>query len=254
MNKLNAKYEMIPVNDLKIDKYQRTLEMVRAKKFAGEFDIKKVGVIIVSEREGNYYVIDGQHRTFTAKLAGVQTLMCQVLQGLTYEEEAKLFKEINTTGKKIGKADIFKADVEANDKDALEIVAITKNLGLRICKTSGDNSISAVGTITSLYKKHGREHFKETLTLIKNTWNGGTYSLNNKMLSGISEFIKVYKNEPNFSKDIFVRQLQKVDPVVIIREANNDYSSTNQDMKITNVVFKYYNARLRNRLVNRHYN
>jgi hypothetical protein len=246
----NAKYEIIQVEKLMLGGYQRAIDTARAMKYANEFDINKAGVIIVSERNGNYYIIDGQHRTFAAKLAKVEHLMCQVLIGLTYQQEAKLFKEINTTGKKPNAADIFKSEVESQDDKALEIRNIIIGEGFRIGNSNTFNTISAIGTINRVYKNYGSETMKQALSIIRQAWNGEIESTHNMIIEGIAKFISIYNGA--FDQDTLVKQIEKVKAIVLIREAKANVSQTQTAMKMVDTLYRYYNIRLRTKLKNMH--
>jgi hypothetical protein len=253
---IKTSYQFLLVKDLRLGNYQRKLDMIRVKKMAAEFDKTLVGTITVSKRDGQHYVIDGQHRVILAKTVGIKGLMSLVYEGLTYEEEAEYFNRLNNANgeqKRLRKTDIFRARVEAKEVIAIDIKNIIESLGLRISESSANNTISAIGTIEKIYQKYGGQGLKNTLQLSKNTWNGERCSLNNMVLEGIAEFLNIYTAQPNFSVDTFVNQLSKVDPVKVLREAKGDNSTNSSNVKMLNTLFKYYNLRLRKKLDNKHY-
>ena len=253
---IKTSYRFLPTKDLKLGNYQRKVDMVRIKKMADEFDETLIGTITVSSRNGFYYVIDGQHRVMLAKTKGLNGLMALVYEGLTYEEEATYFNRLNNANgeqKRLRKTDIFKASVEAKDIVAVDIKNIIESLGFRISEASGTNAITAIGTIEKIYRKCGAQELKDTLKLLKDTWNGERYSLNNMMLDGITEFLSIYTGQPNFSTSVFISQLSKIDPKKIHREAQGDTTTNNSNVKIMNTLFKYYNVKLRKKLENKHY-
>ena len=254
---VKTNYEFIPIDKLQIDKYQRTVKMQKVRAMAEKFDETLLGTITVSRREGKIFVIDGQHRVLLAKLMNLDGLMALVYEGLAYEEEAKYFNKLNgANGEQIrlSTSDIFDANVEAKDKTSLEIKEIVESVNFKIAKASGNNNIVAINTIIKIYKKHGGNHLFTLLKLIRDTWGGESNSLNNLILSGVSEFLKVYITETNFSTATFVRQLSKVDPIKIIRESKADTTTDKTNVKTMNSLFKYYNYNLKsNRLTNEHY-
>jgi hypothetical protein len=60
-------------------------------------------------------IIDGQNRTLAAKFRGIDSLMCQVFHGLTYEEEARLFVEYNRNRLPLKTVDLVNGLKEAKD-------------------------------------------------------------------------------------------------------------------------------------------
>lgn len=253
---VKTSYHYLQTKDLRLGNYQRKVDMTKVKKMADEFDETLIGTITVSKREGLYFVIDGQHRVMLAKTLGIDGLMSLVYEGLTYEEEANYFNRLNNANgeqKRLRRTDIFNASVEAKDPKSTDIKNIIEGLGFRISEASGDNIITAIGTIEKIYKKYGGEGLKETLKISKDTWNGERYSLNNMVLDGMAEFLNIYDKEPNFDKKTFITQLSKVAPIKIQREAKGDMSTNSSNVKIMNTLLKYYNLRLRKRLMNKHY-
>lgn len=56
-------FEILPLDRLFLETYQRTLNPQKVKRIVREFDPSKLGVLMISERpDGRYAVIDGQHR------------------------------------------------------------------------------------------------------------------------------------------------------------------------------------------------
>lgn len=254
MNKsTRVTYEMLPIKDLKLGNYQRDLDMTRCKSYAADFNINMMGTIMISEREGTYYIIDGQHRVIVANLVNQNEVFCQIIKGMTYEEEAILFGKLNTKIKHLSTTSLFNSGVEGKKAEETEIAAILKGVGFKVGRTKADDTIIAILAINTVYRKYGKKHLFETLALIKNIWNGKADSLNNKIITGVSEFIKIYKNEIGFTTKIFVNQLRKVDPVVLVREATAVTSTNKKDIKMVTIMFKYYNTRLRNKMVGKHY-
>ena len=246
-------HETLLTKDLKLGDYQRDLDMTRCKSYAADFNIDMMGTIMVSEREGAYYVIDGQHRVIVANLVKLDTVFCQVIKGMTYEEEAILFGKLNTKIKHLSTTSIFKAGVEGKKSEETEIAKILKNVGFKVGRAKADNTVVAILALNKVYRKYGSKHLFETLVLIKDIWNGKADSLNNKIITGVSEFIQIYKNENEFTSKVFVKQLKKVDPIMLVREAKTVISTNRTDIKMVTILFKYYNNRLRNKMVGKHY-
>lgn len=253
-NSVEQGYQLVNVRDLMLGDYQKPLNTAWIKENAQKFDINRLGTILVSYRDGQYYIVDGQHRTMLAKRNGVSQLMAFVHVKLTYEEEAELFIATNTVRTRPTPLDVFNAKVEAKDKDAVEIKNIVESVGFIIKNGSAKNYISAITEVQKIYKKYGAFHLSQLLSITKETWNGEIYSLNNFMLRGLSEFIKIYEDNDNFDLKTFTNQLSKVDPKRAVAEAKADLTTDKTAVKMMNTLFKYYNKGLRNRkLENKHF-
>jgi len=243
-------YEMITVDKLKTEDYQRGLNTGFAKSIAAEWDVNKAGVIVASYRDGVYRVIDGQHRVYAARIKGVLVLMCMVRHGLSHEQESELFIALNKRRKGLLAYDYYNASLIAKQGEALNINAIATKNGFTVSRGSADKCIQAIGSLNTIYKKYGDNHLDKTLHIVGLIWGGEVKSLNKTILIGMAEFIKIYGDD--IKEDLLVKQLGKVAPVKIVREAEADSNNVSKSTKIMNVLFKYYNAKLRNRLTNKH--
>lgn len=95
------KYTEIPVGLLEPSpEFQRPVRG-HEKKIAANWDYDKCGDLLVSYRDGHFYIIDGQHRWLAATSIGVKELPCRIYENLTIEDEARLFVE-QTEGIHIG--------------------------------------------------------------------------------------------------------------------------------------------------------
>lgn len=261
-NSIKTSYQVIKVNELRLGTYQRNINMKKIKTMAKEFDEKLLGTITVSKRtikvngKGivQYFIVDGQHRVVLAKTVGIKELMALVYEGLTFEEEAKLFVEINRSPIKPTQIDIFNAMVEAKDPKALDIKFIVEKLGFRIFSTSGTNCLAAINAIEKIYNKYGNIHLYNTLKLIKDTWYGESNSLSSLMLTGVSEFIKIYSGQNNFNESTFINQLSKVTAKKVIADSKDDKTTNKVAVRTMNTLFMHYNKSLRTKkLENKHF-
>lgn len=253
-NSAKTSYQLINVRDLMLGDYQRSIRTSWIKDKAQNFEAGLLGTITVSQRNGQYYIVDGQHRTILARKNGMNELMALVYEGLKYEEEAELFYKLNTAINRATPLDAFNAKVEARDKDAVEIKNIVESVGFVVRGGSIKNYVSAIGEVQRIHKKYGAFHLSQLLSAIKQAWDGEPYSLNNYMLRGLSEFIKIYENEDDFSIKTLVNQLSKVDPKRAVAEAKADLTTDKRTVKMMNTLFKYYNKSLRTkRLENKHF-
>jgi hypothetical protein len=253
MKNLNTKitYEMVPVDLLNIDTYQRNLNPGWVMEIANDFDMAKAGVPVASLRNGIYHVIDGQHRLSAARIAGVPMLMCQIIHDVTHEGSATLFKDLNKNRKRTSPYDNHRAGVEAKDPDSLGLEDVVNKNGIDISRGRGENRINAVQTIVDIYKKYGYDHLDITLRLIKATWDGESISFKEDMINGVSAFVNIYKDD--IKENVFIAKLQTVGIVRIERTVADNCSARSRDMKIVHVLFGYYNLFLRkNKLTDKH--
>lgn len=246
----NQHYEELPVNELFIAKYNRPVRNDVAKAWGNNFDMRLVGSIIVSHRDGAYYIMDGQHRVQAAKIKGVKTLPCIVHEKLTYQEEADLFVELNKQRHGLLVFDIFNGQREAGDMDAIEMQKAVESTGYAINRGSGTMKIQAIQVLMKIYKIDGPEMIADVLTVIKDAWGGEKTANSRLILLGLWRFMGVYKNA--YGRQRLVSVLTKVKPGYVIGSARGDVTPGRSDMtKAAMVVLNLYNKGLANKMSSR---
>lgn len=243
---MNITYEKIKIADLKIEKYNRPVNISHAKKIAAFFNEKIFGLVVVSERNGKYIVLDGQHRTVAATLLGIKEVMCMVFHGLTYEEEARIVVESNNGRKAFTTADKMNALKEANDPDTIRLYAIVGMNGLEISSNCGYKKIPGISTIRSIYFKSGPEALDATLRIITDVWGGDQYSLKHTMIDGMNTFLCTYNSKIDTKR--LISKLQNCTSKSILAEADGDMSGGCKKVRVARAICRQYNKNAQIRL------
>src|SRR5579872_2634496 len=162
--------EWLSVSDIGIDMaYQRLPALGKIKAISAHFDQNAVGVLIVSLRDnGQFIIIDGQHRLEAMKKQGITHAECKVIQGLTREQEAEIYISCNTVRKNPDALDVFRARLVTQDPVALAINSVVEKCGLRIQFNlhhsrggkRAPKSLWAVTALEDIYKR-GKEPLLE---------------------------------------------------------------------------------------------
>lgn len=155
----------LPVDELYVDiRYQREkLDLKVLKQLYEEFTVKKFGPILVSVREGLYYVIDGQHRAIALSALGSEYILCAVINAGGRKEEADIFSsQVNRA--RLKPFDFYRAMVEAHDPLHVEI---HKWLQANNFQIKGTSHPRAIRFVTSFIKRWERdtEACKESILL-----------------------------------------------------------------------------------------
>lgn len=211
----------IPIDNLKFPAYQRELKMSKVNKIANNFMPDIVGIGLVSFRGGDFNCLDSQHRVMAMKKLGYTEILCQVLTGLTYEEECLRFNVLNTGRTQLTANQIFHCRVEGKDKDAVELVKLFNKYRFDYNKNSGtksDNLIGAVSKFVKMQKTYGNEMVEQVLRVIRNAWYGDKNSLSSAIITGLSTFLA---ENNNVDEMVLVKALEKVVPSILIASANN---------------------------------
>lgn len=175
--------ELLPLGKLQIDRrvQRQAINKGHANKIAREFDPAGFRYLTVSRRDnGTYAVVDGQHRMAALMILGHgegTPVPCDVRHGLTLQQEAALFRLLNTMRKPMP-LDAFLVRVVEGDPAANDINRIVGNAGWQVGTTSTGH-ITAVDALERVYtgrsmrqspKGPKPEALLATLQIISSAW------------------------------------------------------------------------------------
>ena len=113
--------------------YQRDVVQEKVKTFTATWSWIALAAIVVGKRNGNYWVIDGQHRALAAKRrSDITHLPCMVFETTDIKEEAIAFLNLNTGRKPVTAVSKQKAMVAAGDEIAAFVQQQCDALNLQI--------------------------------------------------------------------------------------------------------------------------
>lgn len=214
-------YKQLPYSVLAKADYNRPISRQRVVHIKKNYNPSEVRPVIVSFRDGKYYIIDGQHTSvalYELNDKDPNTLIyCDVRTGLTYEDEADLYVRLNKNSKKISTEDEIKGLIESRDHDALLFQEAIEHSGYTLF--SG-NSINAVSASWSIFNgKNGHEQLEKVLTLINMTWQNKRGATHSTMLRAMDGFIAAHSDE--YDENVFVKKLSKENPYELILAAQS---------------------------------
>lgn len=226
---------------------QRALSRL-ADDIAENFNENLFNPLIVSYRDGKWYVIDGQHRLYAIKkkFGDDHLIECKVIKGLTREEEAELFVLLNNSSKPLQYADKAKGLYYANNETMVDIFNICKENGVEFGidsdkRASADGRITAIKAIVDTYNKIGADQTNRLVRLLNDTWDGKASGFKNEMIKGVGVILSLYSKELDDKR--FVKKFSKVDPKTLISQARGDVTTkTKTENKLARIMIQnYYN-------------
>jgi len=188
----SQRIELIALNDCAPAGYQRPTSPKQVSDIVQEFDEAKLGVLTVSLRGGNYYIIDGLHRSAALKTLGYSHTPCVVLTGMTYEEEAEFFRKQNENKRPITTLEDYASGIESNDPLCLKIDAIVKANGFSVGNGRSFFKIASVHGLYTIVKDYSYKVLDDTLFLLANTWSDIRKASQYECLLGVAEFVSRY--------------------------------------------------------------
>lgn len=244
MGKLKQNTDWLRVRDLRLDApYQRRMDQDRAQHIADEYDSNSFMVPVVSRRQdGSLWVMDGQHRITALRLMGWddQMVLCEVREGLTYEEEARLHVRLNRDRKKPTAMSEFNALLEAKDPMCLQVATICSDRGLSITQERGDGGVSAVGALLTIYRRGGKNILEKTLDAITAAWGTSSDGYAADILKAVAQAVNLC---PDMVEERFVKALNKLRPHEYVRRgiAGRDATKAHLINNITSAMLAEYN-------------
>lgn len=232
----NMRFEEVLVAELHTAPYNRPINNVIAKKWSKKFSMKLVNAIIVSNRDGVNYIVDGQHRSAAARIKGIRTLPAVVHYGLSYEEEAELFVELNKERRGLLVSEVFRGEVEAGNPRAIDLKSAIHAADYEIGKGQGRRKVQALQVLQKIYSADGPEMVTQVLQVLGDAYDGSSEANGRLMILGVWRFVSVYKGM--FSRDRLVKRLALTPPSDIIRDAKNKLYDGKSDATRAGIIIR----------------
>lgn len=226
--------------------YQRPVDGNHVRDIIRNFDPLYLDEILVSARDGGYFVIDGQNRIAAFKeMNGGRDCMvnCKIYHGLTYEQEAEMFQHLDSIKKKLRFCDTVRAKAEAKSDPVINgINQVFDVYGLHWSysgtSAGGDHTVTASKALTESYKELGPAMFESMVRLLAYTWRGKRDSLTEPFIKGLSLFVKTYARDGD--EATFIRKVGKHTPSEIKSLAISQGGSS-AAVKYARVFLEKYN-------------
>jgi len=212
--------QWIAIADLGVDQtYQRKILERGARnvrRIAEAFDWSKFGAVIVSPVEGGAFaIIDGQHRTTAAALAGIKEVPCQVVQA-DRARQADAFAAINGMVTAITPLQLHAARLAAGESDAMALTEALAAADVKVCrypipaKMMKPGETLAIGVLKKLFDQFGRDVLVMALRCITRTRKGWPGMVRAPVVSALCG---VLDGEPEWAGDEtrLLRAMQRLD-------------------------------------------
>lgn len=231
LNNIGGKnFALIPISSLEIDTgYQRRIKS-KIKKMIRDWNYELCDVIIVSYRDGKFYVVDGQHRVEAAKQQKVDPdltyLPCQVLLDMTREEEARRFLALNTSQTSASPHDTWNANLLLNDPTDMAIDRICRKWNIVVSDAYG-NRAARLGDLQearTIVRSCGAFAFDWILeTLHEAQWNLSSGGHSSNILRALKAVYKENAMTAQEAKDAIIDIIKGKTPSTLRAEAVHKY-------------------------------
>lgn len=166
--------------------YQRDASAEKILNISNSFSWLAFGALVVGHRDGEFWVIDGQHRALAAqRRSDVTHVPCVVFQTDDVQQEAQGFLDLNTGRKPVTAMGKFKAMVAAGDEVAVFVKNTLIDFGLELTITAKSvNTIKCVGWCITRASEN-RQAFVEVLALAADLSRADNIPVSERLLGGL---------------------------------------------------------------------
>jgi len=201
-------------------RFERPLNVRKVRQIANSFDPDAIGVLYVSKREdGSVVILDGQHR-WRAILEmgwGDQRVPCHQYEGLSLQDEARLFRLYNELRTRPRPFDLFSSALVEGEPRALAIRDIVAKHGLVVDTGPGVNHVACVGALGKIHDYAGGDALDGCLTIAQRAWGSESTSFNGEVLTAIAAVLVRHGSRVDTTR--LVRVLHKHKPVEMLAHA-----------------------------------
>jgi hypothetical protein len=223
-----------PLEILKAAAYQRGVSREAVAKLKGRFDYKACQPLSVSLRKGKLWLFDGGHRKETLAEVGYGSHYTITHVGLTYDEEARLFYELNDAPRRMGGWTKYKAAYNAGETVHRRLIEIAGKHRLTTPMSPGVTKVGEADIRSPVYLlwpfgKGGYPLVEETCKVLDMCWRMGSGrrpaslkrdAKETSIIRGLAVFLKKYRLGDNPLPWNTVRMvLKNTGPEGLIEEA-----------------------------------
>lgn len=192
-----GRLEIVPISKLYVDSvYQRAVSFgsVRnIKRICKHFDWAKfLPVIVTTNADGTYSVVDGQHRTTAAATIGITEVPCYVLS-CTAAEAAAAFAAINGNVTPVSAVDLWFAELAAGEPGAVALQRVLDAAGVKMTRKREGFAVAETRSVNVLRRAldfYGSSILTTILQCIVETGNGNAGMIFGAMVNGIGRAIR----------------------------------------------------------------
>lgn len=259
---MTARFEMVKVQDLilggpDITQRHEGVDEKRARRYAAEWDMDKVGTITVSRRpDGRTITIDGAHRATAAKILGVEFLPAIVHSGLSRTQEASMFGGLNDFARPSA-VSRFLARVDEHEPRACDIKRIVDAHGWRVESFQRDGNLTAIAAVERVYRDAGATKSRGahpdvldwSLDVATSAWGHDKDAANGAILLGLAQLFGRFGSDVDTKK--LVSEMSQSRPKIIIGHARalRDAMGGTLNAHVAKVLVGLHNKKRRTNLL-----
>jgi hypothetical protein len=188
---------------------QRGFNKRKAEKIRNAWDDAVVGVLVVSKRaDGTYWIIEGQHRWWAGRdlFGDNYTFTCEVHVGLSLEDEAKMFIQINTLRSLPSPFDRFRVSLKAGYEEEVAIDRTVQKLGLSLGPSARTETIGAIEALRRVLREVDEQGLFDVIDVVIEAFGRAAETYDADLLQAIAA---LFKAKPDLDRKRLAKVLTK---------------------------------------------
>lgn len=215
--------------------YQRTQKPVH-KRIMKNFKWTSFGSLVVANRNGRYFVVDGQQRLAAVlalieagKLPANTKVPCRVSKSTSSEAEARTFSDINTVRTSTNPHENWNADLHGKIEDAVAINACLKNHKMTVTPDRNSwNQVSCIRALRNSYKLlGGTKGLNRLLTILNGAWSGIMGMTDGDIILGLTQVLRLEPGLDDQRLTQVIRGANKLEEILDTARSNNKATKAN---------------------------
>lgn len=246
---LPRRIEVLSLASLKRAAYQRDLDDLWVRRILQAFDPRLVRRPWVSYRDGDYWLVDGQHTVAGLSDLGIEAMECEVFEDLTYQDEARLHDSIQRLRKTPSLYDSYRALIEAGDPEVIGLRDCIERHGYRVEPRGGKagSVITAIGALWKVWRTTPAKDVGQGLDAMRE-WKAIDRSIPGYVMAGVCLFVRDANNAEGYDKkrlQTIIRQNAPRDIELKVKDFGpQGVSSGSRPYKARNAIASLYNKGL----------
>lgn len=231
------------LEEINIDpSYQRDFRLAHAQKIASEFDIQKMGIPLLNDRNGKLFCVDGQHSIHAVKIINsvfpgfITSIECEVVVLDRVKDEAGLFVGRNDRSK-VPPTNTFKAKHRSGDATCIRVANILHGRGLSVKGMRKKNTV-AITCIVPVCWAHKMGVLEDTIDVIKATYGLIERAFQVTVFHPVAALIA--KNRGHVNLNHLAQTLSKFTPAGLLTQCGTTDGRI-RTVNIANFIVRAYN-------------
>lgn len=233
-NKLIAE---VPISLMRIDDSYQRLVQNNIKKLMRNWKDEECQALLVSYRDGYFYIMDGQHRFVVANVKNISHLVCEIYTGLSREQEAERFAKQNDNITRLTTYDTFKANLVYKESTDCAIKKVCDKYNVSVEKSNRAKNLKSVSSARNIVKNDGEKALEWILSIISDAnWEDFTQSYGGDMLEALYYTMQMNASDLVKAKKNLVATMCETNPIELVGIGNAKYPNYGRRMRLKKVV------------------